>query len=165
MKYKQKRDSRFSHVKIKTFVTFIHQEFKKGGITPEAIVEKATPKDSIAHDLFEWDDRKAAHEYRVVQARQYLRTIVIDDGSQTETRAFYNVTIGDHQEYVPLHQAVHTPTLWKQVVEQALIEAESWSRRYEKYLQLQPIHKAIQKVKQQQERKHETKERKNQRAA
>lgn len=50
-------------------------EDNEGRITPERLVESATPEDDPAHDLFEWDDAKAGQQHRLAQARQYLKKV------------------------------------------------------------------------------------------
>ena len=49
----------------------------KGGgrLTAEAVVVEATRKDSVLHDLFEWDAKKAAHAFRLDQARALIRSV------------------------------------------------------------------------------------------
>lgn len=48
-----------------------------GTLTPEKIVEDAQDPDSPLHEEFEWDDEKAAHQHRLMQARTLIRTINI----------------------------------------------------------------------------------------
>lgn len=48
--------------------------FKRDGcVRPSVVVNEARPKKSPIHDDFEWDDAKAAEEFRLSQARQYIR--------------------------------------------------------------------------------------------
>lgn len=51
---------------------------KRGGITPQLLVIESRKKKSPLHDCFEWDNSKAAEEYRIVQAREILRFIVVE---------------------------------------------------------------------------------------
>lgn len=52
--------------------------YKRDGVlTPDAVIEDARDPDSPLHDLFEWDDSKAAHEYRRVTARSFIRSIEV----------------------------------------------------------------------------------------
>ena len=64
---------------IKQGVQQVAQELyeKHGKLTPSALVDAAKPKDSPAHDGFEWSDKKAGHEYRLWQARGWFRRIEI----------------------------------------------------------------------------------------
>ena len=43
--------------------------------TPHKLLEYAKSKKSSIHHLFEWDDGKAAHQYRLWQARHYFLSI------------------------------------------------------------------------------------------
>lgn len=50
---------------------------QQGKVVPSELVEAAKPKDSPAHDGFEWNDKKAGQEYRLYQARNWCRRIEI----------------------------------------------------------------------------------------
>lgn len=50
------------------------------GLDPARVVEVAASKNHPLHNRFEWDDRKAGHEWRVHQARHLIglaRTVVV----------------------------------------------------------------------------------------
>lgn len=49
-----------------------------GRITPDAVIEDARSKKSPLHDQFEWDDSKAAHQYRLEQAREIIRSVKME---------------------------------------------------------------------------------------
>lgn len=46
-----------------------------GKLTAELVVEQATPKKHPLHVCFQWDDKKAGHEYRLIQARTMIREV------------------------------------------------------------------------------------------
>jgi hypothetical protein len=48
-----------------------------GSPTAHEILDAAASPDSPLHPAFEWDDTKAAHQYRLVQARDLVRRLVI----------------------------------------------------------------------------------------
>lgn len=51
---------------------------KNGGLlTPNSVVLEARKKDSVLHDLFEWDEKKAAHAWRIDQARELIRSVKV----------------------------------------------------------------------------------------
>jgi len=56
-----------------------------GGLQASVVVAEAEPKDSPLHGEFEWDNKKAGHKYRLMQARTLIRLIVpvieLPDGS------------------------------------------------------------------------------------
>jgi hypothetical protein len=49
---------------------------KYGGLRPSEVVAEAKSKESPIHSEFEWNDGKAAHAYRLNQARTLIRVIV-----------------------------------------------------------------------------------------
>ncbi len=55
-----------------------------GEVRPSALVEAARPKSSPAHNAFEWDDSKAGEEYRLIQARTWIRNVQIIIDEQPE---------------------------------------------------------------------------------
>ena len=60
-------------------------------LTPEVVVREAEDNNSILHKLFEWDDNKAAYNWRLQQARTILNNIevtIITDGEPREIAVF-----------------------------------------------------------------------------
>ena len=57
---------------------------KYGMLTAEVILREAEPEDAPLHPAFEWDDSKAAREYRLSQARYLARStrefVIIERG-------------------------------------------------------------------------------------
>ena len=47
------------------------------GLRPSEVVEAAAQKNSPLHGEYEWDNKKAGHEYRLIQARKAIRLVVI----------------------------------------------------------------------------------------
>ncbi len=62
---------------IRSGVTEVVQRIvaEHGGIRAAELVAAARPKDSPAHGGFEWDNKKGADQYRLIQARQWLRAV------------------------------------------------------------------------------------------
>lgn len=56
----------------------IRKRDKDGLLKPEAVVRAARNKESPLHRLFEWDDKKAAHAWRLEQARELIRSVRVD---------------------------------------------------------------------------------------
>jgi hypothetical protein len=67
---------------------------KHGELTPEVIVKEAFNKRSPLHPIFEWDNDKAAYNYRLQQARVLLNNIEVKIISDNEPRSVsvYEVT-------------------------------------------------------------------------
>lgn len=111
------------------------------------IVELAVKPSCPLHSFFEWDDEKAAEEYRLTQARLLLRSIIIIDETVEggTVRAFYNV-VEPHLEgktYVSLKRVLNEPELRQQVIEYAYAELVGWRERYKRYSEFKSIFKEI----------------------
>lgn len=69
-------------------------ERENGEVTSRSLVDAARPTTSALHDLFEWDDTKAAESYRIHQAGKVLCSLSIvceDTPEPTTVRAYMNV--------------------------------------------------------------------------
>jgi len=64
---------------------------KYGKVVPSELVDAAKPKDSPAHDGFEWDNKKAGDKYRLHQARNWCRKIEIRVESCAQPERLVNV--------------------------------------------------------------------------
>ena len=73
---------------------------EKSELTPDNVISAAYPEDSALHPLFEWDDDKAAFEYRRSQARKVIASIEItyEGGPKEPMRAFEVVKQGQRSE-------------------------------------------------------------------
>lgn len=67
---------------------------QEGGCPPIRLVESATPEDSPIHQLFTWDDDKAASSWRTHEARQVIGCLTI------------RVQVGDEEKKVPAFLSV-----------------------------------------------------------
>ena len=77
-----------------------------GVLTPEQVIQEAKNRNNPLHQEFEWTESRAAHLYRLTQARRLLRTyLVVKVGGGKTTggvRRFYNIVteIGERKKYV-----------------------------------------------------------------
>ncbi len=67
--------SRHFGIPAQTFGEFYYGLKKR---TPEALVDAAKSPKSPVHKLFEWNDRQAAHEHRLVQARVMVNSLQVE---------------------------------------------------------------------------------------
>ena len=141
MVYEWKQGSRFS-----VDATKVGREIEEIGnsVTAEAVVDKARRKKGELHSCFEWDDSVAAEEYRLNQAREILRSLVIavvpSDPSEESIviRAYEHVDLGEQSDprraYVPTKKALNNPELRKQVIARlysSISEAKELAEKYE----------------------------------
>lgn len=78
-------------------------EMREGGglLRPERLVERASNKKHPLHDFFCWDDTRAAHLYRVDQARELIRRVEVTvTANEIELRvpyAIHDVRLGERE--------------------------------------------------------------------
>jgi hypothetical protein len=67
---------------------------RSGALNPEDVVTVARDKDSALHDCFQWDNSKAAHQFRLDQARRLIRVAVtvIPALSNTPVKQFVSLS-------------------------------------------------------------------------
>lgn len=122
-----------------------------GELTPQCVVDDARPPDAPTHPLFEWNDAVAAEGFRQQQARQVmnsLRLVMETEGGETREIMAYGHIVHPERghRYVNIVQAVSTPDYRRQLLEEALRYMEGFRRRYEHLEEMEPILKAIGRV-------------------
>lgn len=91
----------------------------QGEVTPTAVVDMARPEDAVLHPAFEWDDEVAAEEYRLWQARNMVRClVVVNDNTAEETPQYVHVRVANQDEgrYLPASVVVADVDLWARAV-------------------------------------------------
>lgn len=117
---------------------------RDGVIEPEAIVEESAPESAPLHSCFEWDDEKAARKYRITQAQDIIRAIVVVDDTNTaqETRAFVSV----NREYQPVSVVIRNPEKREVLLQNALSELRWFEKKYRALKELTPVFNAVKEV-------------------
>lgn len=81
-----------------------------GEVTPNILLQEAEQPNSVLHKYFEWDQSKAAKEYRLWQARKLLGAIaevVVIKGKENPIRSFWSVSNKECKPvYVTLKKAM-----------------------------------------------------------
>jgi len=111
------------------------RQHNNGELIKTDIIEAARPESSPLHGAFTWDDTKAAHQFRLNEARQLVRAIVtMDDESGEEVRAFWPVRLlvtneDDEPRAERYYQSVKVisqhPQEYQSALKMALMELES----------------------------------------
>lgn len=119
-----------------------------GRVDAPTILAEAADPNAPLHPAFEWNDSKAAYEFRLAQARHIANSIVVvgvfPDEPERAVRAFVSVKDDtDENAYVPVQIALATPALRTQMIRRALAEAESWRQTYRDYQELAGVFDAI----------------------
>lgn len=118
---------------------------RDGSITPEAVVEDSVDPSAPLHNCFEWDDKKAAHKYRVTQAQGIIRAIVAveETKERPDTRAFVSV----QSEYQPISVVIQNPEKREILLKNALNELRWFEKKYSTLQELSAVFQAIKEVK------------------
>lgn len=108
-----------------------------GVVTPLAVVEKARHGRSALHDIFEWDDTKAAHQHRLTQARHAIRQykFVIEASDCAPVRALVMVNSRKRpqpgaSEYRSITDVLNDDDERAELLAQALSELRKFQRKY-----------------------------------
>lgn len=113
-------------------------EDKAGFITTQDIVNDARDLSSPLHPNFEWDDLKAAENWREQTARALVGSLISvkvrhaeTEGEPTEirVRAFVNVEVEGQHYYSPISVIVQHANLYEQHLKRLYQEAQSWRRK------------------------------------
>lgn len=121
----------------------VHEIIELGeSVTPSQIVEKARDEQTELHKVFEWDDQKAAEKYRIVQARQVVRHLVIEevkpeDQDHAPVRFFVQTKNGEG--YKPLEWVLRRDDEYHQLLQQAMAELHAFKEKYSRLSELQEI--------------------------
>lgn len=127
--FKPREGSRLSKEQAERYGQYIYAMGKrrKRGVKPEELVALAQNPDNPCHDAFQWDDNAAAQEFRLIQARTLLRSIVVvygENGEGIEDIAFHRVPVAGRRKdevqhaYVPVEQVAKKPEDIAYVIEE-----------------------------------------------
>lgn len=121
---------------------------RRGGLTPQALVDESRADDAPLHDLFTWDDAQAAEMFRCVQARQIIHSIeVVATGDSKPVKAFVSLRIGGtERRYQNTEIALSSPDSREMVLKEALSELRSFERKYSRLAELADVMAAIREV-------------------
>lgn len=117
---------------------------KHGVLSAEKVVEESRSEESVLHRVFEWDDAKAAAEYRLQQARTLIgniRVVVTETQVTGRIRAFVNVVTEDYgkRTYVPLQRAMADKVAADDLLKQAKADMDSFVVKYSSLEQLNRV--------------------------
>lgn len=127
---------------------------ENGGILrPKDVVEYARDKKTALHSSFIWDDTKAAHEYRLYQARQLIRvrvTLLDVPGDTRNVRAFvslkserYNRAGGGYRAIVDV---MSDEELRARMLSEALEEMAVFQEKYKILSELADVFNSMKRV-------------------
>ncbi len=121
---------------------------KHGALDPSAVVNWAqTHPTSALHGRFQWNNSKAAHEYRLWQARELITevTVIYPDG---KTRQVYVSPVESRGNggYASLVEVLSDAERRAAFLAQALAEYERVGEKYQDLRELAGVRSAVRKV-------------------
>ena len=123
---------------------------KDGLLHPQDIVDAARPARSPLHRFFQWDDTKAAEEYRKWQARELLQVtveVIKTEGGDIPMQVFCSLTT-DRSDggYRAMVDILGDKGMRAQLLADALRDLEIFSDRYKQLKELAAVFQSIRKV-------------------
>lgn len=128
----------------KEFLIQMLQELEEehGIVRPKDLLEKARPKNSPLHPYFDWDDKKAAENYRIWQAQHLIASVRVEISGQ-EADAYWNasVVVQDMklQGYFSTQKVLNDDELYQQILANAVREISYWQRKYKEIEALKDV--------------------------
>lgn len=120
----------------------------KRKLMPAAVIEHARQPDSPLHGYFEWDDSKAAHAYRLVQARHLIAEIEIVSDSKRESAPVFVSLLSDRKTggYRDVGQVLASKSLRRELLATAVSELRAIQSRYDRLKELASVFKEVGRV-------------------
>lgn len=132
----------------------IHSELEAcridGLIRPEDVIERAKRKKSPLHDKFTWDDGKAAHEYRLIEARNLIRVHVIHAVGDEDPVPVYVSLKQDRAlpggGYRAMADVLSDAQLYQQMLDDAFMQLSNLQQKYRRLRELEPVWSAAERA-------------------
>lgn len=121
-------------------------EKKEGALTSQNVLESARSEKSPIHSLFEWDDTKAAEQYRLKQAAQLICNLTVEietDDRPIECRAYMDVSEAKVGSFINVQSAFQSEESRDVVLRRALNELSAFKTKYKNLLELQDVFNVI----------------------
>ena len=115
-----------------------------GKVDAEQLVSLAEPKESSIHDAFEWDNKKAGHQYRLVQARYYMRSLHVTTSEEERPEpALIHVKTQEESAFVTTEQVKDNEEYIQSALSECLRQLMGLRKRYHFIGKLRGVWNAI----------------------
>ncbi len=127
-------------------------QVNKGALLPETVVRAARPIRSPLHRCFEWDDKRAAHKYRVFQAGYLLRAVVVisedpDTKEPISCRAFPCIESEGGNYYTTIAHVMCDAELQENIAQQIARNLRYWRQKGHNLMEFERVWKAVDALK------------------
>lgn len=128
---------------------------KHGGqVSPQDLVAESKGSDAVLHPYFEWSQRKAADEFRLLQARRLMRSLVVvyAERPDSPTRAYEISVKKDRKDpvsrtiYVTSESAMKSPEVRDRLITEAIRAMMEFKRRFQVLHELRDVMSAIEEA-------------------
>jgi len=145
-KFKARKGATFTDKDAKVIGNYLSKAFPDGSPDPETIVDIAKDKKNPIHKYFDWDDKKAAEKWRILQAQRMIQMVYIELTPEVDLRQWESVVVDGKRRYQDSRTIRNAPDLVDQVIQSALLQLEYWQKKYSIYSSLKPLVADITKV-------------------
>lgn len=121
-------------------------EKKYGALTNENVLKSAESEKSPIHNIFEWDDALAAHNYRLQQATKLICNLTCEvekDEEIREVRAYFDVSEGKKGTFINVDSAFKNVDTREIVLKRAYAELKAFENKYRELTELSELFNAI----------------------
>jgi hypothetical protein len=111
-------------------------QVRDGKIEAPVVVEEARPSDAPLHPAFEWNNKMAAEQYRLQQARHLIRAVhvIVEENGKAHAEPEYvsvQPVAGEDRYYQNVRIALNNPDEWESALKEATRYTESVIRSLE----------------------------------
>lgn len=121
------------------------------GLTAKTVLDANREEGTLLHEEFEWDDSVAAENFRLEQARTFIRMIcLVPEETNTEeertqpVRAFFKLPITEVYESTSV--IIKSEDKRAELLKQAISELKAFERKYNSLAELTDVFNAISKI-------------------
>lgn len=156
--YKFKKNRRFP-VKAEVAGNELERiRVNRGDLKPDDVVQEARDPKNPLHRCFDWKDTLAAKKWRIYQARKLINSIevfvkVIPGKPSEPVTAFVHVN-KQEQGYQSTYVAMSNEEMRENLLQDALSHLEGVQKRYSHLMELVPVWKVVNKIKEGLKSKH-----------
>lgn len=118
------------------------------GLTPSSFVDASRDPESPTHSMIEWRDDVAAEAYRIEQAANIIRSIVViqEDTDPVEKDRGFVVTPGGKSVYVSMQSALNNEEWKEHLLAQARKDMIAFKAKYRRIAELAAVIDEMDKI-------------------
>lgn len=124
----------------------IREENPEGILDPEEVVFASEDEGAVLHKLFTWDDVKAAHGYRVEQAKYIIRNLVTVEDTEDEPVMTRAIVSTGNRMYQPITTVLSDADLRSRLLDAAKREMLTFKMKYRHLHELAAVFEAMDTV-------------------